>query len=67
MSRTARKRVAPVWERARAVSVPRPEEQPVIRIVLWEREEVRDWEVMMSRAVGDSILLPFFPFMLGWV
>ena len=31
--RTPRKRVAPVAERARAVSMPMPEEQPVIRIV----------------------------------
>ena len=49
--------VAPVWARARAVSVPRPEEQPVMRIVLWVRVLGRDWVVIMLVAVGRSGIL----------
>lgn len=61
MSRTPRKRVAPVLARARAVSVPRPEEQPVMRIVLWGRVLSRDWVVIMSQAVGEgSVILVYF-------
>lgn len=51
--------VAPVWARARAVSVPRPEEQPVMRIVLWERVLGRDWVVIMLVAVGRSGILQY--------
>ena len=49
-----KKRVEPVLARARAVSVPRPEEQPVMRIVLWGRVFSRDWVVIMSQAVGEG-------------
>lgn len=52
MSRTARKRVAFVLDRARAVAAPRPEEQPVIRMTLSGRAWVRFSLWMMESAVG---------------
>jgi hypothetical protein len=52
MSRTARKRVAFVLDKARAVAAPRPEEQPVIRMTLSGRAWVRFSDSMMERAVG---------------
>lgn len=37
--------------------MPRPEEQPVMRIVLWGRVLWSDWVVIMSRAVGEDSVI----------
>lgn len=52
ISLTPRKSVAPVTANARAVSVPIPDEQPVIRMTLSESLPSRFSRWMMSRAVG---------------
>lgn len=58
MFRTPRKSVAPVRANARAVSIPMPDEQPVMRITFeWSEVGVRFWAWIICFAVGWVVSL----------
>lgn len=57
--RAVRKRVAPVAFSARAVSIPMPDEQPVIRTTLSLSFPIKTSSLIISRAVGRLSPGPF--------